>query len=346
MGGFADIMDLFLKKIERVSNCRGIPAQRKKHLVVLRIAHARNIRQRNSHGAGGGRQTRRLVDTCRQYHQRSFVENHFEFQPQFLDGFQHYTLVVLLRRHNSLPNRQRRYCPPAEAINKLRRRHRSEDLFLIFARPEQQGPVLRNNAVEQSGKWANLLQIRKLATRHQNQLSTSIFPPRQRRARSFGHVPMLGNRAIVVRGERQIFWSRVHCNAAVSAWCAAPMATASLPSFAGLTWRTLPTSGIKYSRRPVSISPITSFVIWLTKPPPRTNMSGFMKFTTFESAMPTTRIRARSISSMRWSPCLIALSSMPQVILDRSASTLRWRYGAQFFNAMTSASLAMADLLG
>src|SRR5204863_5031717 len=135
----------------------------------------------------------------------------------------------------------------------------------------------------------NFEKVRQLAAGDQQQFAPGFLDAAKRIHRRGINHPVMRDRAVVVR--RQRFESHLTPS---NTRFAAPSAPDLFLKRAVFTASGRAISGGRYCARPCRISERTNSGISSARPPPSTSVSVFMKLTTFESAMPAMRSRARS----------------------------------------------------
>ena len=144
-----------------------------------------------------------LGDACRQHHDRALVEHDLQLETEFLDGFEHGSLVRLPGGDDTVSDRDRLDLPLDQPGNELRRRRRRQNGPLLRRRDVDHGAILGDHTVEHPEVGERALELRQLSTGDQDQPSTGLLQALQRRSGLFVHRAMVRDRAIIVRSQRQ-----------------------------------------------------------------------------------------------------------------------------------------------
>ena len=161
---------LLFHRRQGVGDGDGAAAGAQEGLIVLGIADAHDIVQRQAQRLERALEPPGLVDIARQHHHRALVEDNVQLKGELADGLQHSFLVRLPGGDDGAADRQRRDAEFLQAGDKSGRGWLGERRFLLLGRVEQEGAILGDDKVEQVEFRKDALQVGKIPAGDEDQL--------------------------------------------------------------------------------------------------------------------------------------------------------------------------------
>ena len=178
-------------------------ADRQEGVIVLGVADGHDIVARETELAQRRLQAAGLVDAGRQHHHRALVEGDLQLQPQLADRLQDHRLHRLPGRDDAAADRQRLDIALAQARHEGFRRRSATGVSRPVAGLVEQRAVLDHGEVAKVQFGEHPLQVGQLAPRHQHQPAARFLQAPQRSQRRLANDTVMGQRAVVVGGQRQ-----------------------------------------------------------------------------------------------------------------------------------------------
>ena len=178
------------------------PARPHEREIVLGVSGRHDVVGRQAEVFQRRPETRGLVDAVRQHHHGAFVENNLKVEPERPDGVEDCRLVGFPRGHDDAPDRERLDAEPLQMRHEGLGRRRTQGSLLLCAGRVEQRSILGHDAVEQVEPRAGPLEIWQFPARHHHQAPAGLLQPLQGRDGRLVDDAVMGDRAIVIGGER------------------------------------------------------------------------------------------------------------------------------------------------
>ena len=186
-------------------------AQLEQGEIILGVADPDDVVRRQAKLLQRRLQAACLVDAGRQHHDRAFVEDDLQLEPEIANGRENLGFMRLDRRDDHPAEGKQPEIQPLQALAEQDRRRLGEERFFLVLRPVEQGAILDDDEIEQIQPGKDALQILQLASGDHDQLAAR---PAQRLERFQGripHHPVGCQGAVIVGRERLIIQTCSPC---------------------------------------------------------------------------------------------------------------------------------------
>src|SRR5882724_834531 len=179
-------------------------------MIVLGVTHAHRVMRRQAQLEESGFEASGLVHTRGEDHDRPFVEDDLQLEPEVTNRLEDLALVRLPGRHDAVTDGKRGDPAATKRLHELRGGSLPERLVLSVRGAVQESAVLGHHAIEDVDSWEDLQQIVDFPARDEDELPAGVPQPLEGRERLVADCSIGGYRSVEITGQDKIAHGSIH----------------------------------------------------------------------------------------------------------------------------------------